>query len=144
MTDPFTLSRFVKAQATHYEAALAELAAGRKESHWMWFIFPQLFGLGRSAMADTYGISGLPEAQAYLAHPILGPRLATCTRTVLDSEAASLTDLFGTPDDMKFRSCMTLFALADGSADNLYQTALSRWCDGHPDRNTLILLKRQG
>ena len=144
MTDPFTLSRFVKAQAPHYETALAELAAGRKQSHWMWFIFPQLYGLGRSAMADQYGISGLPEAQAYLAHPTLGPRLATSTQLVLDSRAASLTDLFGTPDDMKFRSSMTLFAMAASSPDNLYQMALSRWCQDRPDRNTLILLGRKG
>jgi uncharacterized protein (DUF1810 family) len=91
----------------------------------MWFIFPQLRGLGRSSMAEYYGISSLAEARAYLAHPVLGPRLDLCTRTVLEIEAGSLHGFFGSPDDMKFRSCATLFALAAGEGDNAFQRALS-------------------
>src|SRR5437588_13113912 len=112
MTDPFDLERFVTAQEPIFDTVLSELQAGRKRSHWMWFGFPQLRGLGHSSMADYYGISSLAEARAYLAHPVLGPRLDLCTRTVLEIEAASLHAIFDSPDDMKFRSCATLFALA--------------------------------
>jgi uncharacterized protein (DUF1810 family) len=103
MADPFDLERFVTAQEPVFGRVLGELQAGRKRSHWMWFVFPQLRGLGRSPMADRYGIGSLAEARAYLAHPVLGPRLDLCARTVLESEAASLHAIFGSPDDMKFR-----------------------------------------
>ena len=110
--DQFDLERFVTAQAAAFPAVLAELKAGRKRSHWMWFVFPQLRGLGHSAMATFYGIGSLHEARAYLSHPVLGPRLELCVRTLLEPENGSLHQIFGSPDDMKFQSSMTLFALA--------------------------------
>ena len=141
MTDPFDLQRFVAAHEPLFDRVLSELRAGRKRTHWMWFIFPQLRGLGRSSMAEHYGISSLEEARAYLAHPVLGPRLDLCTRTVLESKAASLHAIFGSPDDMKFRSCATLFALASEEDNNPFQGALDRWCDGRPDERTLALIR---
>src|SRR5215469_940631 len=140
MTGSFDLERFVAAQGPLFERVLSELRAGRKRTHWMWFIFPQLRGLGRSPMADRYGIGSLAEARTYLAHPVLGPRLDLCTRTVTESEAASLHAIFGSPDDMKFRSCATLFALAAGEGDNIFQRALDRWCGGRQDERTLALI----
>jgi len=110
--DRFNLEHFVTAQAPVFETVLAELRAGRKRTHWMWFVFPQLSGLGRSSTARFYGIGSIDEARAYLAHPVLGPRLDLCARIVLASESPSLHAIFGSPDDMKFRSCMTLFSLA--------------------------------
>ena len=139
--DPFELERFVTAQGPVFPVALAELKAGRKRTHWMWFIFPQLRGLGRSAMATYYGIASLQEARAYLAHPVLGSRLDLCTRTVLDLEGGSLHAIFGSPDDMKFQSSMTLFARAAGDPDSLFYKALDRWCGGAPDPQTLTLLE---
>ncbi|CAM3252253.1 DUF1810 domain-containing protein [Asticcacaulis taihuensis] len=133
------LNRFVSAQAPVYAQALAELRGGRKTSHWMWFIFPQLSSLGRSARAQYYGISGLSEARAYLDHPLLGERLRACTRIVIDTQAASLHQIFGTPDDLKFCSSMTLFSRAAGDA-TLFDDALDRWCGG-PDKATLRLLE---
>lgn len=109
--DPFDLRRFVEAQAPVMERVLAELRAGRKRSHWMWFVFPQIEGLGRSAMAQTYAIHSAAEARAFLAHPLLGDRLRDCVRLVLAAERP-LAAIFGAPDDVKFRSCMTLFAAA--------------------------------
>src|SRR5580704_13431068 len=106
------MQRFLDAQAGVFETVLAELKAGRKRTHWMWFVFPQLRGLGRSSMATLYGIASLHEARAYLAHPLLGPRLDHCTRTMLEVEGRSLHEIFGSPDDMKFQSSMTLFAIA--------------------------------
>jgi len=143
MTDPFNLERFVTAQAPAFDTVLNELRAGRKQTHWMWFVFPQLRGLGRSSMAEYYGISSRAEARAFLAHPVLGPRLDVCTRTVLESEARSLNAIFGSPDDMKFRSCTTLFALVSGERDNPFQRALDRWCDGRPDERTLALTRHE-
>src|SRR3954470_11053477 len=105
-TDPFDLARFVAAQAPVFDAVLAELKAGRKRSHWMWFVFPQLKGLGASTTAQFYGIGSLAEARAYLAHPVLGPRLEACTRAVLQADGSSLHAIFGSPDDLKFVSCM--------------------------------------
>ena len=137
----FDLERFVRAQAAVFAAALDELQAGRKRSHWMWFVFPQLRGLGRSAMAEFYGIGSLDEARAYLAHPLLGPRLVSCTRTVLALEGRSLPTIFGSPDDLKFRSSMTLFARAAEAGDNPFQEALDRFCDGRGDERTLALLE---
>ena len=138
--DDFDLERFVTAQAPVFETVLAELRAGCKRSHWMWFVFPQLRGLGRSSTARFYGISSIEEARAYLAHPLLGPRLDLCTRIVVTSESSSLHAIFGSPDDMKFRSCVTLFSLATDNSDNPFRHALHRWCEGQPDEQTLVLL----
>lgn len=139
--DPFDLQRFVAAQADSFDRALAELEAGRKQSHWMWFIFPQARGLGHSPTAVRYGIASLAEARAYLAHPLLGPRLKRCTEAVLRSEAPSLNALFGSPDDLKFVSSMTLFRLAT-DAPQPFQQALDRWCDGRMDARTVELIGR--
>ncbi|HEX4766257.1 MAG TPA: DUF1810 domain-containing protein [Lichenihabitans sp.] len=138
--DPFDLDRFVTAQAPIYDTALVELEAGRKRSHWMWFVFPQLRGLGRSPTAQFYGLGSLEEARAYLDHPVLGPRLEQCTRAVTDGAGASLAAIFGSPDDMKFRSSMTLFDRAAGADGTLYRRALDRFCAGQPDEATLALL----
>ncbi|MBN9560176.1 MAG: DUF1810 domain-containing protein [Alphaproteobacteria bacterium] len=138
--DPFDLDRFVTAQAPVFDTALAELKVGRKQSHWMWFIFPQLRGLGFSPTAQFYGIGSLDEARANLAHPLLGPRLTLCTRTVLESAARSLHDIFGSPDDMKFRSSMTLFETAARSDEQVFASAIERWCAGERDSRTLQLL----
>ena len=139
-TDPFDLARFVTAQAPVFETALRELEAGRKRSHWMWFVFPQLRGLGRAPTAAFYGIGSLAEARAYLAHAVLGPRLVRCTEAVLRHEGASLHAIFGAPDDMKFRSSMTLFARAAGDAEPVLRRALDHFCEGRPDDGTLRLL----
>lgn len=132
------LTRFVEAQGPVYETALAELKTGHKCSHWMWFVFPQLAGLGMSPTARFYGIAGLEEARAYLAHPVLGPRLLACTRAVLGVEGRSLHAIFGSPDDLKFRSAMTLFDRAGG--EPAFREALARYCEGRPDPRTLEVL----
>jgi uncharacterized protein (DUF1810 family) len=144
MADPFDLERFVTAQDPVFDSVLRELRSGRKRSHWMWFVFPQLRGLGRSSMAEYYGIGSLAEARAYLAHPVLSARLDLCARTIIEAEAASLNAIFGSPDDLKFRSCMTLFARAAGGDDNLFRRVLERWCDGRPDERTLALIDGDG
>ncbi|MGF7175629.1 DUF1810 domain-containing protein [Azospirillum doebereinerae] len=126
--DPFDLQRFVSAQEPVFATVLEELRAGRKRSHWMWFVFPQRRGLGRSETALFYGIDSLDEARAYLAHPILGPRLEQATRAVLAIQGRSLHAIFGYPDDLKFRSSMSLFAEAAG-AQSPYREALDRWPD---------------
>jgi uncharacterized protein (DUF1810 family) len=143
-SNDFGLERFVTAQAPVFETVLAELRAGRKRSHWMWFVFPQLRGLGQSSTARFYGIASIEEARAYLAHPLLGPRLDLCTRIVLGSEGPSLHAIFGSPDDMKFRSCMTLFSLATDNQTNPFRKALDRWCGGRPDERTLALVDAGG
>ena len=120
--DPFDLARFLAAQETTYAAALDELRAGRKRTHWMWFVFPQMRGLGGSSTSLLYGIGSLEEARAYLRHPILGSRLAECTEAVLAADEP-LRDVFGSPDDMKFRSSMTLFSIADGAGSIYAQRA---------------------
>ena len=135
------LERFLDAQGPIYEAALAELRTGRKRSHWMWFIFPQLRGLGLSPTAQLYGVADLAEAKAYLAHPVLGPRLLACTRAVLGVEDVSLQSIFGSPDDLKFRSSMTLFDQAATGRELTFHEALDRYCGGEPDPRTLELLK---
>ena len=138
--DPFDLQRFVDAQASTYGDALREITAGAKRSHWMWFVFPQLKGLGRSPTAQFYGLVSLNEAKAFLAHVILGARLREITSAALQAPASSLHDLFGAPDDMKFKSSMTLFeAVSDGG---VFSHALERWCDGQRDKATLALLAR--
>ncbi|MBK1838554.1 DUF1810 domain-containing protein [Azospirillum sp. YIM B02556] len=138
--DPFDLQRFVKAQDPVFATVLAELRNGRKRSHWMWFVFPQLRDLGRSPTAQFYGIASLDEARAYLAHPLLGPRLVQATDTVLAVKERTLHEIFGSPDDVKFRSSMTLFAQAAAEGEELYRNALDRCCDGHPDEATLTQL----
>ena len=142
--DRFDLERFVTAQAPVFATVLVELRAGRKRTHWMWFIFPQLAGLGRSATARLYGIGSIDEARAYLGHPLLAPRLELCTRTVLASGSSSLHAIFGAPDDMKFRSCMTLFSLATDDPENPFRQALERWCSDRPDERTLALIDAGG
>jgi uncharacterized protein (DUF1810 family) len=139
MSDPFDLTRFVDAQASTYETALAELRAGRKRSHWMWFVFPQVAGLGSSPMAQRYAISGLEEARAYLDHPLLGPRLRACTAAVNAVEGRSAHEIFGGPDDLKFRSSLTLFAAA-APDEPLFRLALEKYFDGAPDPRTLQVL----
>ena len=138
MDDPFNLARFVAAQDPVYGRVIQELRSGRKQSHWMWFIFPQIAGLGRSATAQRYAISSLDEARAYLAHPLLGGRLRECTQLVLDAEGRSAHEIFGSPDDLKFHSCMTLFAQADGG-DGCFTRALDRYFGGGRDAMTLSL-----
>jgi uncharacterized protein (DUF1810 family) len=132
------LDRFVEAQAGVYDDALAELRAGRKRTHWMWFVFPQIAGLGSSPAARRYAIASLGEARAYLAHPVLGPRLRAAAEAVLAVPDRSATEILGYPDDLKLRSSMTLFArAADDPA--LFEAVLARFYDG-PDRRTLDLL----
>src|SRR5512140_2217155 len=121
--DPFALERFVAAQAAVIDRVLDELRAGRKQSHWMWFVFPQLAGLGRSPTAVHYAIASLDEARAYLVHPILGERLRACTRLVLDVKGKSAHDIFGSPDELKFHSSMTLFAAA-APGEQIFSRAL--------------------
>ncbi|MCJ2014908.1 DUF1810 domain-containing protein [Methylobacterium sp. J-076] len=133
--DPFGLARFVAAQADTAAQALAELRAGRKRSHWMWFVFPQIAGLGSSPMAQRYAIASLDEARAYLAHPLLGPRLRDCTTAAL-AAPGSAHDVFGSPDDMKFRSSLTLFAEA-APDEPLFAKALERFYGGSKDPATL-------
>jgi uncharacterized protein (DUF1810 family) len=139
--DAFELQRFLDAQAVTYDVALAELRAGRKRSHWMWFIFPQARELGRSAMALRYGIASVAEAHAYLAHPVLGARLVECTRAVLAVRDASLAGIFGSPDDVKFVSCMTLFALVAEPAEDVFAKAIHEKAAGGVDRATIALME---
>lgn len=139
MADPFDLQRFVDAQSGVYQAALAELRAGAKRTHWMWFVFPQLAGLGSSPMAQRYAIGSLDEARAYLAHPVLGPRLVECARAANAVEGRSAHEIFGSPDDLKFRSCMTLFnEAAPDEAE--FRTAMDKYFGGAPDTATLRIL----
>ena len=138
--DRYDLARFVAAQDGVYAQARDELAAGRKRSHWMWFIFPQLRGLGSSPTAQHYAIGSLGEARAYLAHPLLGARLLECTLLATAVAGRSATEVFGRPDDLKFRSSMTLFDRAAGPGDTPYAAALRRYFDGEPDALTLRFL----
>jgi uncharacterized protein (DUF1810 family) len=136
MSGAYDLQRFVEAQQSVFDTVCAELRAGRKRSHWMWFIFPQIEGLGSSAMAQRYAIASLEEAKAYLAHPILGPRLRECSRLVADVDGRKVEEIFGYPDDMKFRSSMTLFAQA--TAENeVFVECLRKYFDGEGDPATL-------
>jgi uncharacterized protein (DUF1810 family) len=138
--DPFDLTRFVVAQAPVYGDVVEELRAGRKRGHWMWFVFPQLRGLGSSPTAVHYGISSLQEARAYLGHEVLGPRLHDCARLVNQVQGRSITEILGSPDDLKLRSSMTLFALAsDGHQD--FTTLLDSYYRGEQDPMTLDRLR---
>ncbi|EHR02969.1 DUF1810 domain-containing protein [Bradyrhizobium sp. WSM471] len=138
MTDPFDLKRFVRAQDPVYRDIQGELTQGRKQSHWMWFVFPQVAGLGFSAMSQRYAIASRAEAKAYLAHPLLGPRLIECTKLVLAVEGRSINAILGAPDDAKFRSSMTLFdAVSD---EPVFDEALARYLSGGRDQATLDIL----
>jgi uncharacterized protein (DUF1810 family) len=141
MADPFNLQRFVEAQAQAYEAALSELRAGSKRTHWMWFVFPQIAGLGLSPTAQFYAIRSLDEARAYLAHPVLGPRLRDCTTAVLSVCGRTAHEIFGSPDDLKFRSSMTLFREA-APGEPLFGQALADYFEARPDPRTLEILGR--
>jgi uncharacterized protein (DUF1810 family) len=139
MADPFDLERFVVAQAPVYDGVRRELKAGRKQSHWMWFVFPQIVGLGQSPMSIRFAIASLDEAKAYLAHPVLGLRLRECARLTLDVEGATARDIFGSIDEMKFRSSMTLFARA-APDDDVFQRCINKYFAGSPDPATLARL----
>jgi len=136
------LERFVAAQEGIYQQVVNELSAGRKRSHWMWFIFPQLAGLGFSAMAQHYAIGSLAEARAYLAHPVLGARLRECSALVLAVQGATVHGIFGSPDNMKFHSSMTLFAQA-APDEALFRDCLDKYFGGVPDQATLDLLHKE-
>ncbi len=146
--DPYHLQRFVDAQASCFAQVRSELVAGQKRSHWMWFVFPQIRGLGSSPMAQRFAISGLDEADAYLAHPVLGPRLRDCTALVNAVDGRSIDDIFGYPDDLKFHSSVTLFAWAVShgplmtALDNqVFADALAKYFNGVPDQATLDRLQ---
>jgi len=137
-SDPYNLGRFLEAQENSYASALQELQAGQKRSHWMWFVFPQVLGLGFSPTAQYYAIRGVDEARAYLAHPLLGPRLTECTAAVNALEGKTLSQIFGYPDHLKFCSSMTLFELAAGE-ESEFAKALDKYCSGERDKATLNL-----
>jgi uncharacterized protein (DUF1810 family) len=139
VSDPFDLERFVAAQAEAYARVVAELSDGRKRSHWMWFIFPQIAGLGFSTMAQRFAIRSRAEAVAYLAHGILGPRLIECTRLVLAVKNRTILDILGSPDDLKFRSSMTLFGAVSGNP--VFGQAISVYYGGAGDKATLEILQ---
>ena len=139
MTHPFDLQRFVDAQSQTYAQALAELRAGHKRTHWMWFVFPQLAGLGRSGMAQRFAISGLEEAHGYVAHPVLGRRLVECARALTALDTADPVEVFGPVDAMKLRSSMTLFAVA-APDEPVFREVLDHYFGGEPDEGTTSLL----
>ncbi|HEU4654733.1 MAG TPA: DUF1810 domain-containing protein [Steroidobacteraceae bacterium] len=139
-SDRFNLQRFVTAQEPVFDRVCEELREGEKTTHWMWFVFPQIRGLGSSPMAQKYAISSAEEALAYLEHPVLGPRLLECTRFVNSVQGRSLHQIFGSPDDMKFRSCMTLFSQVAPDIDE-FSDALRKYCGGMPDPRTLEKLQ---
>lgn len=139
MEDKYRLARFLDAQNQVYLNALSEIRKGQKQSHWMWFIFPQLKGLGKSSTADYYGITGLAEASAYLKHPVLGRHLIQISAALLELKGKTALDIFGSPDDIKLRSSMTLFSQAE-AADAIFTAVLEKYFDGIPDQRTLELL----
>ena len=139
MEDPYRLERFVSAQDPFYEAAVSELRRGQKVGHWMWFIFPQVSGLGRTAISRQYAISSLPEARAYRRHPVLGPRLTECARILTEIKGKSAREIFGPLDAMKLRSSMTLFMLAVPD-EPIFAEVLKKYFDGSPDEKTVSLL----
>ena len=136
--DPFNLQRFISVQQAVYPAVLDELRDGKKRTHWMWFIFPQVDGLGHSSTAKHYAIGSHEEGIAYLAHPVLGGRLRECAGLVLDVTSKSAHQIFGSPDDKKFHSSMTLFGFLD--RDRIFGQAINRFYDGHPDETTLKIM----
>jgi uncharacterized protein (DUF1810 family) len=135
----FQLERFILAQKGIYRSVLYELRSGRKLSHWMWFVFPQIEGLGTSTTASYYAIKSIAEAKAYLHHPVLGPRLQECTEILLSIKGLSASDVFGYPDNLKFCSSMTLFNFVV-SGDTLFEDAINKYCGGHRDEKTLAIL----
>ena len=137
--DPFQLKRFEEAQQSVYEQALAEIRAGEKRSHWIWFIFPQFAGLGTSAMSWMYAIRSVAEAEAYLRHPVLGPRLVECAEALLGVEGRSAHEIMGSPDDLKLKSCVTLFA-AVSSPGSVFEKLLEKFYGGEPDGKTLTFI----
>jgi uncharacterized protein (DUF1810 family) len=137
--DPYNLARFIEAQDQEYARALAEIRSGRKRSHWMWYIFPQVDGLGLSSTSRRYSIKSLDEATAYLRHPVLGPRLVESAQAVLDVDGRSASEIFGSPDDLKLRSSATLFAHVS-PAGSVFERLLERYFDGHRDDRTLALI----
>lgn len=139
--DPYHLQRFVVAQGEVYETVISELRDGHKRSHWMWFVFPQLDGLGFSSTAKFYAIQSLEEAKAYLQHNVLGQNLLECTHTVLAVEGRSVHDIFGCPDDLKLKSCMTLFEFVDGP-ESVFGKVLDKFYAGERDEKTLQLLQK--
>ncbi len=142
MIEAYDLRLFLDAQERVYDTVLSELRAERKSSHWIWFIFPQMAGLGHSGMAQQFAIASLDEAKSYLKHPVLGPRLHECTQLVLDVNGRSAEEIFGYPDYLKLRSCMTLFLTA--APDNtLFNSALLKYFAGKPDHLTLDILAQQ-
>ena len=150
LPDAYDLDRFVAAQDPVWDRVLAELRRGRKSSHWMWFVFPQIAGLGSSPTARAYALSGLDEARAYLAHPVLGPRLREAAQLAAAVPSGTASEVFGSPDDLKLRSSVTLFARAAGEAAEdtaadadvaVFTAVLDRYFDGDPDRRTLDLLQ---
>jgi uncharacterized protein (DUF1810 family) len=145
MNDPYDLDRFVAAQdhGGTYEAAVAELRSGRKRGHWMWFVFPQIAGLGRSPISQRYAISSLAEAKAYLAHPVLGPRLTECAEILTELDEHNAQEIFGGIDAIKLRSSMTLFARAADPADPYFRTVLQKYFAGAPDEATERLLNAE-
>ena len=138
--DPYQLGRFVQAQQDDYQQALAEISAGRKRTHWMWYIFPQIDGLAFSSTSKLYSIKSIEEAKAYLDHPILGPRLLECAEAALRVEGRSAAEIFGSPDDLKLRSCATLFACA-APPGSVFDRLLEKYYDGERDPRTLQLLQ---
>ena len=140
MEDRYGLRRFVDAQERDYDRALAEIRNGPKRSHWMWYVFPQFAGLGMSATSQHYAIQSLAEAGAYLAHPVLGPRLVECADAVLAIDGRSALEIFGSPDDMKLRSCATLFAHVSPEG-SVFQRVIDSYFDGEPDDKTLSLIR---
>lgn len=138
--DLYDLNRFIQAQKNDYERALAEVKSGRKRSHWMWYIFPQFDGLGFSQTSKRYAIKSVAEAKAYLSHPILGPRLIQCVEAVLQVEGRSADEIFGSPDDMKLKSCATLFAHVS-PAGSVFEQLLNQFFQGDRDTKTLCLLE---
>jgi uncharacterized protein (DUF1810 family) len=139
MNDPFNLQRYLDAQDPVFEDVLDELRHGQKISHWMWYIFPQIKGLGHSWTAQHYAINSLEEAKAYLEHPLLGKRLRTCTQLVMNIDGRTVSQIFGYPDNLKFCSSMTLFNRVD-ETDQIFKKALMRYCEGKPDTRTLDAL----
>ncbi len=140
--DPYDLNRFLRAQEGVYERAVAELRGGQKRTHWMWFIFPQIEGLGYSPTARLYSIKSVEEARQYLDHPVLGKRLLECTEAVLALKGGSVSEIFGHPDDLKFKSSMTLFEKI-AIPGSVFSLALDRYCHGERDEMTLRLLEKR-
>jgi uncharacterized protein (DUF1810 family) len=143
MDDPHNLERFIEAQRADFERALAEIRTGRKRSHWMWYIFPQIEGLGSSAMSQRYAIGSAAEARAYLEHPVLGARLRTCVEALVSLEGRSAEQIFGFPDDRKLRSCATLFG-AVSPAGSVFHRLLEKYFQGEWDPKTIEKIKTEG